>query len=387
MSCRGLFLMKKLILSLLLVGFSFAATNEDLKQILAIIQGTFKDKVYTITIEKSKEYLLKAPENDPYRNDVLKILAYSYVETGNINELLNLIKYVEKTNVPDDTKVYIYKLAVSKLPDDDEKVALLLKLYSLEKNEDYLITAANILYDKKEWDKILNLPNSPKINHLKVYALYKLKKYKDLINFANSNNFDSKNLDFVYYYKGMAYLKLNDRKNAAISFEEIKDKNPEIQKFLADFYFKNKDYKNAEKYLKSLLSENKEKAYALFYLGMIMENQKKYESALDYYKKVLSENDKEYKVVATQRILQLKAKNLVPKENYYSIRVVLYLKQETAVNYIKKHKLEECFLYPFKHFYGVYCGLYLDKNTAKEDLKQLKKELKVKDMLVDKISI
>ncbi|EDP74343.1 hypothetical protein, partial [Hydrogenivirga sp. 128-5-R1-1] len=82
-----------------------------------------------------------------------------------------------------------------------------------------------------------------------------------------------------------------------------------------------------------------------------------------------------------------KAKKLVPKENYYSIRVVLYKKEETAVNYIKKHKLEECFVYPFKQFFGVYCGLYLDKKDAQQDLNKFKKKLKVKDILPTKISI
>ncbi len=382
--------MKKFLFSVVIFfSFSYAQSSQDeLKRLLAVIQGTFNDKVYTLTIQKAKEYLLKAPENDPYREKVIKILAYSYAQTNKIDKLLDLIEYVEETNVSKETKSYIYKLAVAKLQDNEKKVKLLLKLYEYENKDDYLIAATNILYKKKDWEKLITLPDNKKINHLKIYALYKLGKYKDLVKFTeNLNNFEEDKKDFVLYYKGMSYLKLGNKEKAAATLELLKNKKPEIIKFLASYYFKNKKYEKAEKYFKSLLSFKEEKPYALFYLGLIFEKKKDYKKALSYYKELLREKDNKFRVLALQKILTLKAKKLVHKENYYSIRVVLYKKEETAVNYIKKHKLEECFVYPFKQFYGVYCGLYLDEKDAKKDLEKFKQKLKIKDILPVKISI
>ena len=382
--------MKKIFFSFIIfISFSYAQSSQDeLKRLLAVIQGTFNDKVYTITIQKAKEYLLKAPENDPYREKVLKILAYSYAKTNKIDKLLELIDYIEKIKTSKETKGYIYKLTAVKLSDNKKRVEVLLKLYQLENKEDYLIAAANIIYRNKKWEELLNLPDNKKINHLKVYALYKLSKYKQLTEFTKDlSKFLDDKKDFVLYYRGLSYLKLGDKEKAADTFGLLENKDPEIINFLASYYFKNSNYQKAEKYFKFLLSLKKEKPYALFYLGLIYEKEKNYKKALIYYKQLLKEKNDKFKILAVQKILTLKAKKLVPKENYYSIRVVLYKKEETAVKYIKKHKLEECFVYPFKQFFGVYCGLYLDKKDAQQDLNKFKKKLKVKDILPTKISI
>ena len=390
MSRRGMFLMKKIFFSLIIfISFSYAQSSQDeLKRLLAVIQGTFNDKVYTITIQKAKEYLLKAPENDPYKEKVLKILAYSYAKTNKIDKLLDLIDYIEKIKTSKETKSYIYKLAVAQLPDNEKKVNLLLKLYQIENKNDYLIAASNILYKNKKWEELLNLPDNKKINHIKVYALYKLGEYKKLVKFAEDlNKFTNDKKDFVLYYLGMSHIKLGSKKKAVSVFESLKNKNPEIIKFLASYYFKNKDYEKAEKYFNFLLFNEKEKPYTLFYLGLIQENKKNYKKALSYYKKLLEEKNSKFRVPAIQKILTLKAKKIVPKEEFYSIRIILYKNEETAVKYIKKYKLEQCFVYPFKQFYGVYCGLYLDKKNAKQDLEIFRKRLKVKDILFTKISI
>ena len=382
--------MKKFLIGIfLLVSISFAQEepNQQLKMLLAIIQGTFKDKVYTVTIEKAKEYLSKAPKNDKYIDEVVKILAYSYVKTNNKNDFIKFLKYVNTLNLKKNTKIYLYKLAADFIDQPQEKSKYLLELYKLTNNDKYLQILANILYKNKNWQALISLPDNKKINHLKVYALYKLGKYKQVIDYTDKlNKFSKNNLDFVLYYRGLSFLKLGNNKSAALAFEKLEEKDNKIKRFLADFYIKNKDFTNAEKYLKDLAKDPNTESYAFYYLGYIYQQKKNYKKTLEYYKKALSFNDK-YSIASLQSILKLKAKNLVPKESYYSIRVVLYKKQRTAEKFIKKHNLSQCFIYPFKHFYGVYCGLFTDKKQAKENLKILKETLKIKDVLVDKIKL
>lgn len=380
-------LLRVLIILLFIFSFSFAGENPELQKLLAIIQGSFNDKVYTITIQKAKEYLQKAPKDDKYREKVLEILAYSYIKSGNLEGLKTLLPNLETENISKDTKINIYKLAYSSFKNPDDKVDVLLKLYNETKDSKYLISAADILFENKKWEEITHLPYDKEINHIKAFAYYKLGKYQafldytqDLSKFKN----DKKILDNIYYYRGLSYLKLNKKDLAIKEFEKIENKTPDILKFLADYYIKSKKFEKAEEYLKPLIKYDK--AFASFYLGLIYENKKEYQKAYKYYKNLLKEEN-DYSKLATVKILKLKAKKLVPKEDFYSIRIVLYKKQETAKKFIEKHNLNQCFIYPYKHFYGVYCGLYLDKEQAKEHLKEFRKKTKVKDILVDKINI
>jgi len=382
--------LKILLTLILLVIFSFAENSkpEELKRLLAIIQGTFNDKIYTITIQKSKEYLKKTPENDKYREKVIEILSFSYVKTGNTKEFLKLLNNLENLNISAKTKINIYKLALSYFKNKKKQPQILVKLYKLTKDKKYIILSANILYKRNNWEEIIKLPSVKEINHIKAFAYYKLKKYKDMIDFSKeTDKFLEDKLDDIYYYRGLSYIKSGEKEKGIKEFEKIKIKSPEILMYIADFYVKNSNYKEAEKYLKLLSLDEKSKGFALFYLGYINEKQKRYKEAYKFYKKLLESDDKKYSELAFQKILQLKAKKLIHKEKFFSIRVVLYKKEKTAKNFIVKNKLSSCFIYPFKNYYAVYCGLYLNKKEAIKSSKKLKEKLKIKDVLPVKIDI
>ncbi|HIE58838.1 MAG TPA: tetratricopeptide repeat protein [Persephonella sp.] len=382
--------MKKVIYMLLFLSF-FAFSNEKndekLKKLLTIIQGSFNDKVYTITIQKAKEYLKLAPENDKYREKVAKILVYSFVKSKNYN-IEDIISLIEKLKLSKDTKIYIYSVLLKEAKNNKIKKTLLLKLYSLTKNKKFLIKLASILYKEKNYSEILKLPDIKEINLYKVIAFYKQKKYKELVNFTEKmSKFPPENKDEVLYYRGLALIKIGKKEKGIKTLEAITFKTPKIIKYIANYYLKNGKYIFAEKYLKMLYLEEKEREFALFYLGYVNEKQKDYQKAYEYYKKLLNAKNEKYKKLAMQRIIYLKSLGKLPKEKLYSIRVVLYKNIDKAKRFIKNKKLDECFVYPYKKLIGVYCGIFYDKEVAKVEKEKLKNKLKIKDIVIQRLEI
>ncbi|RUM47515.1 MAG: hypothetical protein DSY47_06800 [Hydrogenothermus sp.] len=382
--------MRKTIYILLLLSFfAFASEKNDekLKRLLTIIQGSFNDKVYTITIQKAKEYLKLAPENDKYREKVAKILVYSFVKSKRYN-IEDIISLIERLNLSKDTKIYIYSILLKEAKDNKIKKTLLLRLYSLTKNKKFLIKLASILYKEENYSQILKLPNQKEINLYKVIALYRQKKYRELVNFTEKmSKFPSENKDEVLYYRGLALIKIGKKEKGIKTLEAITFKTPKIIKYIANYYLKNGKYIFAEKYLKMLYLEEKEREFALFYLGYVNEKQKDYQKAYEYYKKLLKAKNEKYKKLAMQRIVYLKSLGKLPKEKLYSIRVVLYKNVDKAKRFIENKKLDECFVYPYKKFIGVYCGIFYDKEESKVEKEKLKSKLKIKDIVIQRLEI
>ncbi len=381
--------MKKVVFLFFLI-FSFSIANENnqqLKRLLAIIQGSFKDKVYTITIQKAKEYLKLAPENDKYKDEVAKILVYSFIKSKR-GSIKDLIEFIEKQNLSKQTKIYIYSMLLKEAKDKNLEKTLLEKLYTLTRDKKYLIKLASILYKEKNYNELTKLPDIKEINLYKVIALYKLKKYKQLVKFTDKmSKFPSENKDEVLYYRGLALIKLGQKEKGIKTLEAITFKTPKIIKYIANYYLKSGKYIFAEKYLKMLYLEEKERDFALFYLGYVNEKEKDYKKAYEYYKKLLNSKNEKYKKLAMQRIIYLKSLGKLPKEKVYSIRVVLYKNENKAKKFIKRKKLDECFIYPYKKFIGVYCGIFYKKEEASKEKEYLKKKLKIKDLVIQKLEI
>jgi len=376
-----------IVLVLIFVAFANEKNDENLKKLLTIIQGSFKDKVYTITIQKAKEYLEIAPENDKYREKVAKILVYSLISSKNYN-VKDIISLVEKLKLSKDTKTYIFSILLKNAKDVETKKDLLFRLYTLTQNKKFLIKLASILYKEKNYSQILKLPNVKEINLYKVIAFYKLGKYKELAQFTEKmSKFPAENKDEVLYYRGLALIKIGKKEKGIKTLEAITFKTPKIIKYIANYYLKNGKYIFAEKYLKMLYLEEKEREFALFYLGYANEKQKDYKKAYEYYKKLINAKNEKYKKLAMQRIVYLKSIGKLPKEKLYSVRVVLYKNINKAKKFIKSKKLDECFVYPYKKFIGVYCGIFYNKNEAKEYKEKLKQKLKLEDIVIQKLEI
>lgn len=376
-----------ILLFLSFFAFSSEKNDEKLKKLLTIIQGSFNDKVYTITIQKAKDYLKLAPKNDKYREKVAKILVYSFVKSESYN-IEDIISLIEKINLSKNTKIYIYSILLKETKDNKIKKTLLLRLYSLTKNKKFLIKLASILYKEKNYLEILKLPDMKEVNLYKVIALYKQKKYRKLVNFTEKmSKFPLENKDEILYYRGLALIKIGEKEKGIKTLEAITFKTPKIIKYIANYYLKNGKYIFAEKYFKMLYLEEKEREFALFYLGYINEKQKDYQKAYEYYKKLLKAKNEKYKKLSMQRIIYLKSLDKLPKEKLYSIRVVLYKNINKAKRFIKSKKLDECFVYPHKKFIGVYCGIFYDKEEAKVEKKKIKDKLKIKDIVVQRLEI
>ncbi|NPA54273.1 MAG: hypothetical protein GXO21_06345, partial [Aquificae bacterium] len=102
--------MRNLFFSLLIFSFSFAITEAEKNQLIKVIQGAYKDKIYSVAITKSKEYLKKTDKQDIYRKQIYKILFYSLYYSKNKTEFWNFIRKIESENLPSKDKETFYKL-------------------------------------------------------------------------------------------------------------------------------------------------------------------------------------------------------------------------------------------------------------------------------------
>lgn len=368
--------MKKIILIFLLIFLvSYGLSNKEKDTLLRLIQGLYKDKVYELAAKKSLEYIKQVPKEDPYREKVIKILFYSFYKAKDKNEFLknlNLMKEVSPTTAKE-----IFSLGIKLFEKEPLKKAVIIKTYmpyadKYRKKE--LLKLLAILYiEAKAWNEILKLPENKDINIYKVIALYKLKKYKELLKYTEEmSKFSQEDKDKVLYYRGLSFLKLGKKEKAVKEIEAITFKTPEMIKFLSTYYVKKKDYINAERYLKMLTTEKEYKDYAYYLLGTIEDISKNYKKAIQYYKKAAVYNTK-YGQLAIRRLQQF-AKAGIYKNKFYTVRIVLYSKKSQAESLIKRKNLKECYIKKYKKYYGVFCGKFVDKNQAQKLRKKLIKK-------------
>ncbi len=376
--------MKKIFIILTLIAFStgvFAEkNNENLNRLLLLIQGAYNDGLYTIAAQKAETYLKITPKNDPKRAEIIKLLANSYYYAKEKEKLLELVDRLDSEYIPFEEKKKIMYLAAKLLSEekDEENLVKLLEkmmpMVSEKEKKEIAVTLATIYYKNKEWDKLINLPRVRDINLLRIIALYKLGKYKEVIKeTALIDNFKVENKDDVLYYRGLAFKKLGKDKEAALSFENITFKTPEIINFLATYYFNTKNYIKAERYFKMLSLEKGYKDYAYYALAIIQEHYKDYKSAVKFYKKAAKFNTK-YGKLARKRLEQIKKAGMMPKVAVYTVQIIAYNTPQEAKRFIKKKGLKDCFVQEKNSLYSVFCGKFKTKNEAKELLEKLKSE-------------
>ncbi len=361
------------IFLLLLFNISFGLTNQEKEQILRVIQGAYKDKIYSVVITKSLEYLKKTNKKDKYRKDVIKALMYSLYYTKNKDLFWKEIKEISKENIPEEDKKTYYKLGLNLFKDQPEKLAYFYEklqgdIPAYEKRK--ILKFLALEYMKKgKWEDVLSLPDNKEIVLYKVIALYKLKRYKDVIKKTDKLGiFPPDVKDTALYFRGLAFYKLGKEKNAVKTIEAITFKTPEMIQFLANYYLKKKNYLYAERYLKILTLEEGFKDYAYYYLAVIEDLAKNYKKAIEYYKKAAAYNTK-YGKKAKERLKVLE--KALP---LYSVRLILLSSEDKAKSFIKKKKLKNCFVKKYKSLYGVYCG----KFETLEDAKAFSKKLQEK---------
>ncbi len=377
------------VLLVLFIGFT-AIAKEDLNRLLLLIQGAYNDRVYSIAAKKAQEYLQKAPKDDPKRVKVLKILAGSYFFTKNDEKLLELIQKLPEEDVPLNIKKEILALGAKLLKEKGKEKKLieileqLLPLTTGKEREKIVESLGKLYYKHKMWEKLISLPDLKSINMLKVLAAYKLGNYYDVIRLTTRpENFLPEQKDDALYYRGLSFIKLGKEDMAAKTFEQITFKTPKIIEFLANYYFKKKDFIRAERYYKLLTLEKDYKDYAYYMLGVIQEQYKAYKKATEYYKKASNFNTK-YGKLARERIVAFKKAGIIPKEKFYSVRTVTLFSEEKAKRVLKQIKIKECFIKDIeKTKFIIYCGQFKTKKEAEKLLSKIK-ELGFKDAYITK---
>jgi len=362
------------IFSLTAVFLSYGFTEKERDVLLRIIQGAYQDRVYSVSLEKSKNYLKKAPEDDRYRLEVLKILLYSSYHLKKKEDFLYGLNLLEKEKIPENEKAKFYRLALNLFKEEPDKLVKILKKAKkyLSKDEEKKYTKFLVLYymKNKKWDKILSFPPEKNINLYRVIALYKTGKFEDVIKETQLlSKFPPDVKDSVLYLRGLSFYKLGNEKKAVDTVEAITFKTPEMIKFLTGYYLKKKKYIYAQRYLKILTLEEGYKDYAYFYLGVIEDLSKNYVKALKYYKKA-SAFKTEYGKKAKKRMLILQ--KALENRKFYSVRVILLSQKENAERFIKENNLNGCFVKPYKSFFGVYCGRFEKKEEAEKYRNKLK---------------
>ncbi|SNZ09677.1 Sporulation related domain-containing protein [Persephonella hydrogeniphila] len=378
--------MRYIIAFFLIFSLAFGLSDKERDTLLRVIQGLYQDKLYNITVKKCQEYLEKTPSDDPYRERIIKILFHSLYNDKNKKDFINYLSYIQSEKISKQTAKEIFALGMKLFKDEPQGKAYVIEFY-LPYTEGYEKTQIEKLlvttYIKAGmWDRILKMSDKKEINIYKVLALYKLGRYKDLINFTEKmSKFSSEDADTVLYYRGLAFFNTGKKDKAAKVIESVTFKTPEMIKFLASYYLKKKDYIKAERYLKLLTLEKEYSDYGYYYLGVIEDLSKNYKKAAEYYKKASAFNT-EFGKLAKKRLKQLKEAQVVPVEKFYTVRIILYKTEKEAKRLIQKKKLENCFIKKYKVYYGVFCGEFKDKKDALKERKKLQK-LGFKDAVID----
>ncbi|WP_457622192.1 tetratricopeptide repeat protein [Persephonella sp.] len=385
--------MRKILIPLLvIVGLSFGLTEQERDRLLMLIQGLYKEKVYSLSAKKAQEYLDKTDPEDPYREKVFLLQLQAYIKEGDKEKILSMIDKVNSYGFSEDTRKKVYGIVLNYFennPDDKAEVLKRIIRYTQGYERKQLLKKLAALYYKnKRWAKILELPPEKELNLLKLIALYKMGRYMDVIKETERmEKYLPDQKDDVLYYRALAFYKLGREDKAASYMEAITFKTPEVIKFLANYYFKRKKFLLAEKYLKILTLEEGYKDYAFYMLGVIEDQGKRYKKAAEYYKKAAKFKTR-YGKLAKKRILQLKKAGVIDfkGKTFYSVRVILFYSEKKAEKFIKKYGLKECFTRPYKKYIAVYCGMYETKSEAlKEKKKLIKKGLE--DLIIEKIKI
>jgi len=380
--------MRVFFIFLLVFLFSYGFSEKEKETLLRVIQGLYQDRVYNVAAQKCREYLEKTPADDEYREKIINIMLHSLFQSGNKKGFMDALQFLKEQKISPDIAKKAMALGLKLFKDDPEGKAEIIRFYipfagEYEKKQLYL-TLAGLYYRAGLWDKILKLPDDKKLNFYKVIALYKLGRYTDVISFTDTmGRFEPEDKDNVLYYRGLAFFKLGNKEKAVEVIQAITFKTPEMVKFLANFYLKEKNYLMAQRYLKVLTLEKGYEDFAYYYLGVIYDLEKKYKKAAVYYQKA-AKYSSEFGKLARERLSQLKKAGVIKGEKFYTVRIILYLDRKKAEEFIKKNSLKNCFVRKYKKYYGVYCGMFENREDAEKERESFRKK-GFKDAVIDAI--
>ncbi|WP_029521756.1 SPOR domain-containing protein [Persephonella sp. KM09-Lau-8] len=369
---------------LLITGLSYGFSEKERDTLLRVIQGLYKDGVYSTAAQKGLEYLQKASEDDPYREKIIKLIFSSLYKAGDKKQFLKYIDEIKNQKISPETAEYIYILGLKLFKNSPEKTKIIQFYipFAPEDKQKALYKELAIIYAKaKKWKEIEKLPDIKELRFFKVLALYKQKKYKEVIEYTQQlGKFPPETKEKVLYYRALSFTKINQPEKAVKELEAITFKTPDMLKFLAGYYLKKKNYIMAERYLKQLTTEEKYKDFAYYYLGVIQDLDKNYKKAAKYYLKAAKYKSK-YGKLAQKRLQQFKKAKVLSE---YSVRVAVFSTEDKARKLLQKLNLKECFVKKYKKYYGVFCG----KSISKEELKPLQKKIKskgIKDSIITQL--
>ena len=187
-----------------------------------------------------------------------------YLEQGKIDPAFRDVNTAIKLN-PDDAGLYILLSDIYfVLGNKANSISSLKKANSLEPNSELpLIKLSELFLMTQEYDKA----------HF----------------FADKAILLNLNVAEPYYYKGMAYLETLDTAKAIINLKiasNIDTSNYAVNMQLGALYYGSND-SISEMYLKQALNEQPENPSALYYLGMLYQDNKDFKNALHIYSKLI----------------------------------------------------------------------------------------------------
>jgi len=229
-------------------------------------------------------------------------LAVNYAQIREFEKSLKLLYQLIKEDPQNPN--YLYKIGVYET-DLNRKLDAFLQAYridSLHKKTLYgLIKNYKVIQfiDSAEYYTKKGLqayPNDSKFLRQTVIANYRHKQYKDML--IHLKKMDSLHYDALFVYKntGLAYLMLNDLKNAEINLKKaiaVERTDPVNYYYLGLLYEKKNDLFNAKQYLNLSMEYKKpalDKEY--FELGTIAKKERNIKEAIKYFKWAFNNNHK-----------------------------------------------------------------------------------------------
>lgn len=167
--------------------------------------------------------------------------------------------------------------AISLNPNDAELYILLSEVYFILGNKENSISSLN---------KAVSLDPTNALPLIKLSELYLLLGHHEKVHFFSSKALLlDVNLAKPYYHKGMAFLETFDTANAILNLKiasNIDTANFDANMQLGAIYYNNSD-SISEIYLKKAIKNQPNAPSALYYLGMLYQENSEFNKALDVY--------------------------------------------------------------------------------------------------------
>ena len=170
-------------------------------------------------------------------------------------------------------------------PNDSELYVILSEVYFVMGNKENSISSLN---------KAVSLDPKSEVPLIKLSELYLLTgEYEKTQFFADKALLINMENAEPYYYKGMAFLETGDTANSVVNLKiasNIDTLNFAANMQLGAIYYTEND-SLSEYYLKKSIKNQPDNSSALYYLGMLYQDNRKFEKALNVYAKLISKTE------------------------------------------------------------------------------------------------